>query len=257
MPRTPKSKSSSSLSGAPGPITMQGLAKLAGTSTNTVSLALRDSPRLSLKTRKKIHDLAALHKYRPNPLISALVKSRNLQAPEQTLAVLTKFSAPLFPHPERQMIFCRELLLGMQAKASELGFRLEEFPTNLPDSPDGVRLTQILQTRAIRGVILFPSGDLAVEHPELDWSQFAVVAGNFHTKRMWVHRTAADYSRGMEICLAELQARGYRRIGLAFSKCLDPRLRYGCSGRFLAWREQQPEDRRVPLMDSEEEYPTN
>ncbi len=236
---------------------MRDLAALAGTSVNTISLALRDSPMVAPSTKKKIQAIATARGYRPNPLLSALAASKQRPPSRQTLAVFTKFDKLYIPGPGPGREFTTRLLAGMAERADELGFKLEEFPVHLPDSPDGARLTEILLARGIRGIVLFPSGDLAVDFPGVDWSRFAVVAANFHTPRLRVHRTATDNSRAMEICLEELQARGYQRIGLAFTRGLDPRLRYDCSGQYLAWRERQPPDQQVPIIPSDHFWPTN
>jgi len=49
-------------------VTLTEIAKITGFSVNTVSLALRDSPRISQKTRKQIQEMAGKMKYRPNRL---------------------------------------------------------------------------------------------------------------------------------------------------------------------------------------------
>lgn len=235
---------------------MNDLARLARCSINTVSLALRDSHRISEKTRAKIQKLARDHSYRPNPLVSALVSSRRKSMPPQTIAFLTKFERPFRQIPNMPL-FCKQLLAGMSDKAASLGFRLEEFPTALPDSPDAARLTRILLARGIRGVMLFPSGDITTSFPALEWEHFAVVAAGFHSRHWPVHRTAMDQGRGMEQCLEHLQARGYRRIGFALSKLLDPRWGYSASGRYFAWQALQPRANRLPVISSELDLPTN
>ncbi|MDX1762482.1 MAG: LacI family DNA-binding transcriptional regulator, partial [Christiangramia sp.] len=48
-------------------ITLKELAKLLNVSVSTVSKALNDSPEISPKTIERVKELAALHKYRPNP----------------------------------------------------------------------------------------------------------------------------------------------------------------------------------------------
>lgn len=240
----------------PPVVTMGDLARLAHCSINTVSLALRDSHRISVKTRVKIQKLAKDNAYRPNPLVSALVSSRRRSMPPQTIAYLTKFDRPFHRIPNMPL-FCKQLLAGMTDKAASLGFRLEEFPTCLPDSPDATRLTRILLARGIRGVMLFPSGDFSVSFPALEWTHFAVVAAGFHSRHWPVHRTAMDQGRGVEQCLENLQARGYRRIGFALSKSLDPRWGYAASGRYFSWQAIQPRANRIPMIPTDEDIPTN
>ncbi len=238
----------------PGAISMKDLARQANCSVNTVSLALRDSPRISTEARARIQKLARDTGYRPNPLISALVSTRRKSA-EQTIALITKFERP-FHELEGPRYFDLELLRGMKDKASELGFRIEEFPTMLPDSPSAERLTNILLARGIRGVLLFPSGHVSVNFPTLDWRHFAVVAAGFHASQWPVHRTALDQSRSVELCLARLTELGFTRIGFAVSRFFDPRWNYAASGRFLVWQARQPKRNLIPVVPCDQEFPT-
>ncbi len=233
--------------------TLKDLATLAGCSVNTVSRALRGDPRLSEGTRTRVQDLAKRHGYRPNPLVSAFMAHRRQAPARQVIAVVTKFGYPFFSR--RDVVYCNEILAGMEAKADELGFQLEEFPTLGPDALSGKRLTQILRARGIRGVIFLASGDFDDDFPELEWAHFAIVAQGFHSKSRRMHRVAPDHLQGLEVCLEHAAARGCRRIGLALTGSLDPRLRYAVSGRFFAWQAMQPEHLRIPLMPTEGEIP--
>jgi DNA-binding LacI/PurR family transcriptional regulator len=232
---------------------MKDLARRAKCSVNTVSLALRDSPRISTKTRARVQKLARQLGYRPNPLISALVSTRR-KASEQTIALLTKFDQP-FRVLRGMRLFESELYRGIEEKAAELGFRVEEFPTAVPGAPSAERLTGILRARGIRGVLLFPSGNIEVSFPALDWQHFAVVAAGFHANQWPVHRTALDQGRSVEMCLSRLTELGFSRIGFALTRVLDPRWNYAASGRFLVWQSTQPVKARVPWVASDREFP--
>ena len=246
MAEPPRSKSVA-------PVSMKDLALRAKCSVNTVSLALRDSPRISEKTRSHIQRLAQETGYRPNPLISALVSTRS-KASEQTIALLTKFPVP-FSELRDYGRFEAELHRGIKEKASELGFRVEEFPTAVPGAPDAERLTGILRARGILGVLLFPSGDIEVGFPALEWKHFAVVAAGFHANQWPMHRTALDQGRSIEQCLTRLTELGFKRIGFGLTRQLDPRWNYAASGRFLVWQMVQPVKNRVPLVSGPNEFP--
>ncbi|MBC8008848.1 MAG: LacI family DNA-binding transcriptional regulator [Burkholderiales bacterium] len=237
-------------------INMRDLALFAKCSVNTVSLALRGSHRISMETRDRIQKLADTHGYRPNPMVTALISSRRKSMAPQTIAFLTKFPQPFLGAPD-QPVFFAKLLAGMTDKAEALGFRLEEFAAATPDAPEGADLTRLLLARGIRGVLLFPSGDLSVSFPRLDWSQFAVVAAGFQAGQWPVHRTTTDQGRGIEQCVENLSARGYRRIGLALTRALDPRWSYTASGRFFAWQALQPQPQRIPLIPTDREPATD
>lgn len=231
------------------PVRMKDLARAAGCSVMTVSLALRGSPRVSAAKRRQIGDLARRLGYRPHPMVSALIVRR--RKPDQTgldtLAVLTKFAAPV-AKAGRLSPFHSDLWAGLDERARELGFRLEEFHARGPATPSGQELTRRLEARGIRGIVLFPSGEQERAYPALDWRRFSIVAAGFHAQGVPVHRAASGHARAMEIALAELERRGYRRPGLAMTRQLDPHIRYAMSGRFLVWQQQEPASRRVPLL---------
>lgn len=239
--------------GTPNARTMAELAELAGCSTMTVSYALRNHPKVSKATCERIQALAVKHGYRKHPMVSALMASR--RKPEalgnEPLALLTKFDEPIFSWTERRVFFS-DLLEGMLERADELGFRLEEFPCYTPNAPKGDRLRKILRTRGIRGILLMPGGGMDRPYTDADLSHTSVVAAAFHARNLHLHRSASDYNAGMGLCLQEAERRGYRRIGLAMNRRLDPEVRYAFSGRFLSWREMQPESQRVPLIEGED-----
>ncbi len=68
--------------------TIYDIAEKAKTSAVTVSLALRNSKRVSESTRKKIHKIAKEYGYRPNPLARGLVGART-----KTIAFVFNFSS--------------------------------------------------------------------------------------------------------------------------------------------------------------------
>lgn len=236
------------------PIRMVDVAKAAGCSTMTVSLALRGSHEISEKTRERINALAHKMGYRPNPYVSALIAQRKHGCKNQaaTIAVLTKFDDAT--RKERNDIFYQDLWAGLEQRAEELGFRLEEFPI-FDSNLTAKQLNRILFNRGIKGIVLFPGGQLKQTYPQLEWSQFAIVAAAFHASKMPVNRIASDHGQSMETALEELMHRGYKRIGLAMTSTLDPSIRYAMSGRFLAWQQTQPRPRRVPLVSGKNQTP--
>src|SRR5436190_12044397 len=107
--------------------TMQQIADEAGVSRMAVSLALRNSPKISAETTRRIRDIANRLGYRPNPLASALMTqlrhSREIKRPS-TLAYVTAYPTPdgwRGPGP------FLEFFLGARKRAEELGYTLEEW----------------------------------------------------------------------------------------------------------------------------------
>ncbi|WPJ95358.1 LacI family DNA-binding transcriptional regulator [Coraliomargarita algicola] len=231
---------------------MAELAKIAKCSVMTVSYALRGSHEVSEETRLRIQKLAHEYGYRKNPFVSALITNRRSKRSGglDVIGLITKFDVPMSQWKERQH-FYSDLYEGMVERAAELGFRIDEFPTYGGENAlNGRQLNRVLATRGIRGVILMPGGEYNRNFPldDFDYSDFSVVAAAFHARQMHIHRTATDYSGGIELCLQEASKRGYKRIGLAMDQSLDPSLRYGFSGRFLAWQAGQLKKNCVPLI---------
>lgn len=233
--------------------TMSDVARAAGCSTMAVSLALRGSHEVSKATRERIGRLARELGYRPNPLVSALVAQRRRRPPsgEGTIGLLTKFDQPISRWPAKKP-FYSELMEGVVQQANALGFAVEEFTVASENPSEGARLTNILRTRGIRGLLLFPGGPLRRNFPPLGYEHFAVASVAFHALNITIHRVAADYAASMEQALFMAESRGCKRIGLAMTRHLDPTTRYAFSGRFLAWQASLPAARGVPLLRTEE-----
>ncbi|HZP61374.1 MAG TPA: LacI family DNA-binding transcriptional regulator [Opitutaceae bacterium] len=191
------------------------IARRLGLSHTTVSLALRGHPRISAGTRRRVQAAAEDLGYRPNALVSALmrqVRSNRRIVSNETVAFLTGGNTPDHWRRHRTIV---ENFEGAKAQAEALGFKLEPFWLG-PRGRDAQAGAKILHTRSIRGAILAP---LPVPHESiaLDWDHTAVVAVGYSFTQMPLHRAAHHHVNGMLTLYRELRALGYRRIGLAMT----------------------------------------
>src|SRR4051812_40543341 len=69
-------------------VTMEDIARRAGVSVATVSLSLRNEPRISATMRENIATIARELGYEPNPYVSALMRSRRNGRPVSDRPVL-------------------------------------------------------------------------------------------------------------------------------------------------------------------------
>lgn len=207
---------------SPAPCGLPEIAARAGVSTMTVSLVLRQRPGPSAATRERVLTIAKELGYRPNPLVSAYqaqVRARRRPGFQANLAWINEEAEPDF---WRRVGWADGYLKGARARASALGFGLEEFHVPRADKHPRKteRLLRTLRARGIRGVLLPWPADPA--QTDKDWSDFAVVtigagahlrddspAGGavFHGAR-----PAMFYNLGL--AWRTLRARGYERIGL-------------------------------------------
>ena len=97
-------------------ITLKELARLLNVSVSTVSKALNDSSEISPKTIERVKELAALHKYRPNPTAVNLKSSKS-----GTVGVII---------PNIANSFFAKVLSGMEAKAQQEGTQVITYISN-------------------------------------------------------------------------------------------------------------------------------
>ena len=113
-------------------MSMRSLAREAGVSPMTVSLALRHSARVSKAVRDRIHALARARGHVLNPRVSELMRElRQVRSTgtHGTLALIGLFPEP---DPERLHPHLRTLIAGAQRRAAEVGYRLERFLLRAP-----------------------------------------------------------------------------------------------------------------------------
>lgn len=213
-----------------GKLTQKDLARLAGVSPMTVSLALRNHPSISSGTRTRILKLARRHAYRPDPVLAALNAYRiNRSTPQfhGTLAWLTGFSTA---DGWKRMIQAEGYFVGASRNAERLGYRLEDIWATEPGMTPR-RLTQILLARGIRGIIVAP---LPQAHGEiaLDWQYFSAVTLGYSLARPQLHLVMNHQFRNMKRLVQELCSLGYERIGLAMPSLKDERVDHNYLGGY-------------------------
>ena len=227
-------------------VRLQDIADRAGVSRATVSLALRHHASIPVATRTRIQKLAEELGYRPNPLVSALMRhhrsTRAIRPTHLTLALVLKFSR----RDAWQKYLSPDLMSGAGRRAEQLGYRLEEFwidDLGLSDT----RLGNVLFSRNVPGLIVAPL-PAAVGQLRLAWEKFSAVAIGYSLACPQLHRVTTDRYEAMLLAVRELRRRGRRRIGLALDANQDARVHHQWVAAFL-WEQTQsrPAD-RIPLL---------
>ncbi len=244
--------------------TCKTIALQAGVSVATVSLALRDDPRISDHVRERIKKLAVEMGYRPNPLLSAYQAAVRSRKPTDFRATLGWIN----DHPDKnswQKPWSQPLWAGAHSRARELGYELDEiwYPDIRVDAPEEnvQKIQKILRARGISGVIL-PT-QIRAHHMVQPWENFAVVCiGGHHqlversTVRVTTvcehHAVSSDDFYNMLLAFKKLGERGYQRIGLAITNHADDESDHAYSAGFIRSQLDLPAMRRVPMLSSHE-----
>lgn len=225
------------------------IAQVAGVSIGTVSLALRNDPGISLKTREHVQKVAADLGYRQNPSVSMLMSHiRSRKSADFNCSIAYLHTVPL-DHDMRNSANFQRYYNGARRRAEEMGFSMELFEYHAPGMTPR-RLEEILLARGIRGIILeyHPISEIGQDSIEFSWDKFATVSvGAFHHKPRFDH-ACSDYFGAISRAYKEVHKLGYKRIGLAMSYYLDASVQFTRSGGFHAQRQFYKHENEIPVV---------
>ncbi|MEM9159513.1 MAG: LacI family DNA-binding transcriptional regulator [Verrucomicrobiota bacterium] len=232
----------------PKPVTNYAeLAELAGVSKATVSLALRNHPRISQKTRERVKTLAEKHGYRANPLVtaqmSAVQRGKRTTASAATIGfVAPKTVAEALKDKRTPLRFYYE---GVKARANELGFTLDYIKL-LPEDTTNRRLNGILAARGIRGVIFAP---LTEAYPlkdfEFRWEDHSLVALENTFKSPVINSICNDEFETITRALERLERSGFKRVGMAMNEIQDSHVKHVWLAGYQAYQALISRKRRI------------
>lgn len=227
-------------------ISLRDIAARIGVSHMTVSMALRNDPRIPAATRERVQQAARDLGYQSDAVVSSLMaRLRTLRAkPAQaTLGFVTAWPTR---GGWRTVANLERFCTGCASRARELGYGLDEFWLNEPGMTPA-RLTRILRTRGIRGLIL-QSLPAAGGKLHLGWEHFACVTKGLTVAHPPAHRVVSSHYEDMQLVLHELERRRYRRIGLVLSDALSVRVDRAWLAAFLLHQNETPPAERVPAL---------
>ena len=228
----------------PDRVSIRDLAKLAGVSRTTVSLALRGSHEVSPATRKKIQDLASKHDYRSHPAVNALMQQvgRGVRVHDEEIIAFIRSGSD----PDERAAGPLELLAGACDEAHRLGYRIEVFWAGYKGA-HARSLGRVLYNRGIRGVIWSP---MPYPHPPIvfPWEHFAPIACTLSAAVTRLPTVSIHHSKGMALVLEELTRRGAARIGFLSEQIEDSRQDFGWLSGVDIYRHRGGKSDVFPLL---------
>ncbi len=183
-------------------VTIKDVANAAGVSPAAVSLAMRETGRLSQATRDRVRAVAKQLGYRAN-LNASILGSRNaLEIVGSVPLAILRSGEGRYEYP------IPSILEGVRAESRVLGYRLEE--VSVPGEKDVRAVLRHLFHRGVQGVFVGPCGEGA--EVGTGWEHFAVVAlGRYHTS-MPFHCVRREIFEDTRRLMLRMKARGYKRI---------------------------------------------
>lgn len=219
----------------PQRVTIRDIAAKAGVHFTTVGLALRDSARISVATRRKVQNVAKKLGYQPDPMLSALNAYRQTKRrPHFQTAI-----AWINNWPDRRTLLQNadffEYHQGARERARELGYEITEFWLREPGM-DFSKLRRIFRARNIQGVIMAPQPSPNTEI-DFDFAGLSPVSLSYSLKKPSLHVVTNHHFRSIRLLLTHLDQLGFHRIGLAVSRDWDEKVGLSWLGGLLASHE--------------------
>jgi LacI family transcriptional regulator len=226
-------------------VTLADVAAKAAVHVTTVSLAMRNHPRLPETTRRRIQALAQQMGYTPDPLLRALVAYRGgiiERRNTPTLAYVTNWTTQW---GWKNVVAHGEFFDGAQDKAGELGYKLEHFWLK-GEGMSQERLGQILYSRGITGVIIASHAREMGDDLQLKWENFSAVKIDYFPHQPALHNVTNNQSHIIRLAMQKVTAAGYQRIGFVMHRGWDHAVDHNWTAGYLGEQQHLPLKSRIP-----------
>ena len=235
-------------------ISIRDIAAKARVSHTTVSLALRNDPRILPATRKKIARIASTLGYRRNAVLGDLMAYLRTLKTHPTHSTLGFVTAWPTREGWRQAANHRRFYSGAQLRADELGYALDEFWLR-EKAMTASRMTAILRTRGIKGLI---AHSLPESNGRLDlhWQHFACVTKGLTVASPSVHRVVSSHYDDMQLVISKLKQKKYEKLGLVLGQAHDLRVGRAWLASYCLHENEVAPGSRVPALLYPEPDPT-
>lgn len=231
-------------------VTMSDVALAAHVHKSTVSLALRNQPKLSASTRERIRKIAEKLGYRPDPMLDLFnLYRRTLEPPRPLGAIAFVSDLPnlaAFARSERH----DAIFSSAREEAGRLNFTLELFLVG-PKQLSPARLSQVLQARGITGILLGALSP-ATRSLDIDWPQFCAVGIESMQVEPCVDNISTDYRQAARLAVRQLRQRGSKHVGFVIARDLGPEIEGQLRAGYLVESRMQSATRTSSFCGIEE-----
>jgi len=226
-------------------VTLADIAARAGVHVTTVSLALRNNPRLPTATRNRIQELARQMGYRPDPFLRALVSYRGKIMERRntpTLAYVTNWNTRW---GWRKVTAHGAFFAGAQAKANEFGYRLEHFWLHEHGLTQD-RLSRMLYARGITGLVIASHSREMGDELQLDWKNFSAVKIDYFPHQPKLHNVTNNQCSIIRLAMQKVIATGYRHAAFVMHRGWDHAVDHNWTAGYLCEQQHLPMKDRIP-----------
>lgn len=224
-------------------ISLQRLAKELGLAKSTVSMALRDDPRVALATRQRVKEAASQLGYSADADVATLMARIQARKPPTYHANLALIQI------SKTRVATREFD-GCYKRAAELGYKID----HIEDYQQYANPLKLLEARGIQGVVFI--GWPWREYPQ-DWEKLLPICNRLANAVLaskpdnpMLNSVTNDAYLSMHLACQKLLSLGYQRPSACVNKYLDNAQDGAFTGAFLEFQRRLPtKDRIAPNYD--------
>jgi LacI family transcriptional regulator len=226
------------------PVRLVDVAAKAEVSVTTVSLALRNHPRISEVVRSQVKQIATEMGYRPDPVAQALRdKSSEKNGVLRFFGTVGLVMSKSCAETRSQTSCCKEWDEMLRQCCRNSGYNLDRFEVG-PSEREQKSLDRILKARGIRGLLFYGANEELHEW-KLDWNHYAAVAYCSSRHEHFVHDVISSSYHDTYDVMKHLHKLGYKRPGYFIP---ESRYDYWSVG-FTSARNKLYETSDVPVAD--------
>ena len=211
-------------------VTIAVLAKELGLGKATVSLALRDDPRIRKETRERVQRHADKRGYSANPMVAHVMSQlRSAKVSEYRATVALINVAPREDTIRTNVTF-RTIADGFRKRAAQISYLVEDMWVGDEIFADPERLKKAFHTRKIEGMAFLGVAERALlpESVHVLLSRSVFVGLGLRLTQPLVHCCANNQYATAMAASRKLLASGFARVGLVLSRFIDRQI----DGRF-------------------------
>ncbi|MEY4483754.1 MAG: hypothetical protein RL693_1206, partial [Verrucomicrobiota bacterium] len=229
-------------------VTLKDIAAKLGVTKTTVSIALRNSPRISTGLREKVHRVATEMGYEPDPFLKRLATYRHAKTGSGFQGAIGWLNHWIKPEQLRSYHEFERYWRGAKRAAARMGYRLEE--CIWPADCSAKDMERQLRDREVLG-LLIPPHPPEVDWGEFDWGKFSLIRFGMSVRQVDSNLVTADHQRAMVMAIKKIHEHGYRRVGLVYSQAHDRAMGGNHYSGFLWAHKLLGTEHLIPPLDSE------
>ncbi|WOO39620.1 LacI family DNA-binding transcriptional regulator [Rubellicoccus peritrichatus] len=229
-------------------VTLKDIAKKAGVTHATVSMALRNKDQISEKTRERIQKLAKKMGYVPDPMLGRLNAYRTKSIGSAPRAAIGWINFWRNPEALNQNGVFHAYYKGACEMAQVLGYHVDSLLLHEKGMTLS-RIESIMHSRNISGILIPPAERPNETSLDLKWERYSVIKFGYSMVGVNSHLITNTQFETIRLAIRKAVERGFKKIGFHMAMIGEARTGDNFLGGYLRELYSRPELKKIePLI---------